>query len=377
VNRLKIAKLATHVLEGKAERAIEFGAGSYATFTATIVEITTDDGITGVGECIARRAPRVVDSVVRDLLWPVIDGRDPRDVAGLWDEMFARLRPWGHYRGFVQEGMSGVDQALWDILAQAEGVPLYKALRGAGRGAVPVYGSKVYTAELPAMANEAESAVRRGHRAIKIQLGRSAEHGGPNADVEVCRVIREAVGPSIEIGADVNSAYDAATAIRVCERIAKYDLWFLEEPVFPDDLDGYERIRRVATVPLACGESEFGTFGFRELFRRGLVDVVQPDVARVGGFTAALRVAAMVNANNLRFAPHTGFSCGVAQVASLHLSAAAPNLARCEWMWIDNPLAEIFTEPLPQPKDGVVTMPTKPGLGLALDRKKLERFRIN
>ncbi|HZP95382.1 MAG TPA: mandelate racemase/muconate lactonizing enzyme family protein [Candidatus Limnocylindria bacterium] len=377
MNFLKIAKLATHVLEGKAERAIQFGAGSYGTFTATLVEITTDDGITGVGECIARRAPRVVDTVVRDLLWPVIEGRDPRDVAGLWDGMFARLRPWGHDRGFVHEGISGVDQALWDILAQAEGVPLYKALRGAGRDRVPVYGSKVYTADLPAMAREAEAAVKRGHKALKVQLGRSAELGGPNADVEVCRVIREAIGPDIEMGADVNSAYDAGTAIRVCERIAKYDLWFLEEPVFPDDLDGYERIRRVSSVPLACGESEFGTFGFRELFRRGLIDIAQPDVARVGGFTAALRVGALVQAHNLRYAPHTGFSCGVAQVASLHLSAAVPNLSRCEWMWIDNPLAEIFEEPLPQPKDGAIAMPTKPGLGLRLDRKKLERFRID
>jgi len=342
------------------------------------VEITTDDGITGVGECIARRAPRVVDTVVRELLWPVIQGRDPRDAGGLHDEMLGRLRPWGHYRGFVQEGMSGIDQALWDIVAQAQGVPLYKVLGGAGRDRIPVYGSKVYTTDFREMAKVAEEAVRRGHKAIKIQLGRSAEFGGPNADVEVCRVIREAIGPDIEMGADVNGAYDAGMAIRVCEKIAKYDLWFLEEPVFPDDLDGYERIRRVSSVPLACGESEFGTFGFRELFRRGLIDVAQPDVARVGGFTAGMRVGAMVSAYNLRLAPHTGFSCGVAQLASLHLSAAVPNLSRCEWMFItENALAEIFEEPLPQPKDGVVAMPTKPGLGLALDRKKLKKFALS
>ncbi|HUQ41308.1 MAG TPA: hypothetical protein VM052_02285, partial [Candidatus Limnocylindrales bacterium] len=157
--RLKIKTLVTHVLEAKAEKTIQFGAGSYGTFTAVLVEITTEDGITGVGECIARRAPRVVDTVLRDLLWPVITGRDPADVSGLWDEMFARLRPWGHYRGFVQEGMSGIDQALWDILAQAEGVPLYKELRGAGRARVPVYGSKVYTADFGVMAKEAETAV--------------------------------------------------------------------------------------------------------------------------------------------------------------------------------------------------------------------------
>jgi L-alanine-DL-glutamate epimerase-like enolase superfamily enzyme len=319
----------------------------------------------------------VVDTVVRDLLWPVVQGRDPADVIGVWDEMFGLLRPWGHYRGFVQEGMSGIDQALWDILAQADGVPIYRALRGADRDRVPVYGSKVYTAELAAMAAEAADAVARGHRAIKIQLGRSAAFGGADADVEVCRVIRAAIGPDIAMGADVNSAYDAQTAIRVCERIAQYDLAFLEEPVFPDDLDGYERIRRATSIPLACGESEFGTFGFREIFRRGLIDYVQPDVARVGGYTAGLRVGAMVHANKLRYAPHTGFSCGVAQVASLHLAAAVPDLWRCEWMWIQNPLAEIYEEPLPQPTDGVITLPTSPGLGLTLDRTKLAKYRIN
>ena len=182
---MKLARLNTSALEAKAERAIEFGAGSYGTFTATVVEITTDDGITGVGECIARRAPRVVETVVRDLLWPVVEGKDPRDVSGLHDAMFATLRPWGHYRGFVQEGMSGIDQALWDIVAQAQGVPLYKALHGAARATVPVYGSKVYTTDIPAMAKEACGAVDRGHKAIKVQIGRSAASGGPSADVAV------------------------------------------------------------------------------------------------------------------------------------------------------------------------------------------------
>ncbi len=229
---------------------------------------------------------------MRELLWPVVEGKDPRDVAGLHDAMFATLRPWGHYRGFVQEGMSGIDQALWDILAQERGIPLYKALGGAGRANVPVYGSKVYTADLAHMANEARGAVERGHKAIKVQLGRSAEFGGPNADVEVCRVVREAIGPDVEMGVDVNSAYDAATAIRVCHKIARNDIWFIEEPVFPDDIDGYELIRRSQPIPVAAGESEFGLFGFRELLRRRALDFVQPEIARIGGFTAAMRLGA-------------------------------------------------------------------------------------
>ncbi|MHB8631428.1 MAG: mandelate racemase/muconate lactonizing enzyme family protein [Candidatus Limnocylindria bacterium] len=373
---MKIAKLATHVLEARLATPIQFGAGPFGAFTATIVEITTDDGLTGIGECIARRTPRVVDVVVRDLLWQLIEGRDPLDVGGLHDRMFGELRAWGHYRGFVQEAMSGIDQALWDIVAQADGVPLYKALHGAGRPSVPVYASKVYIDSLDRMAAEAARYVAKGHTRLKMQIGRSAEFGGTNADIASVGAVREAIGPDVLLGADVNGAYDAGTAIRVGERIARHDLWFLEEPVYADDLDGYELIKRTQPIPLAAGEGEFGLFGFRELLRRRLLDIVQPDVARIGGFTSAMRLGALVVAHNVRYAPHTGFSGGVAQLASLHLAAAVPQLAAVEWMFIDNPLAEIFTEPLPQAKDGMVALPTKPGMGLALDRKKLEKYRV-
>src|SRR5712691_1616027 len=175
---MRIARLETYVLEARLEKPIQFGIGPYGAFTATLVELTTDDGITGIGECIARKAPRVTDVVLRDLLWPVIEGRDPRDAGGIWDDELRQLRGWGHYRGFVQEAMSGVDQALWDIVAQAQGIPLYKALGGAGRATVPVYASKVYTASYAHMAEEAARYVTDGHTAIKMQLGRSAEFGG-------------------------------------------------------------------------------------------------------------------------------------------------------------------------------------------------------
>ncbi|MGH2499882.1 MAG: mandelate racemase/muconate lactonizing enzyme family protein [Candidatus Limnocylindria bacterium] len=374
---MRIARLETHVLEARLERPIQFGIGPFGAFCATLVEITTDDGIVGIGECIARKAPRVVDTVLRELLWPVLEGRDPRDVEGLWDEMLRQLRGWGHYRGFVQEAMSGVDQALWDILAQAQGLPLYKALNGAGRDTVPCYASSVYIADFDRMAKETAEQVAKGHRAFKMKIGRSAALGGVEADIESIRICREAAGPDVEMGADVNSAYDAATAIRVCHRAERHGLLFIEEPVYPDDHSGYELIRRSQPIAVAAGESEFGIFGFRDLLARRAVDIVQPDIARVGGFTAARRLGALVHAHNVRYAPHTGFSCGVAQLASLHLAAAVPNLWRTEVMFIPNPLAEIFTEPLPQPADGTVALPQRPGMGLTLDRKKLARYRLS
>ena len=103
---------------------------------------------------------------------------------------------------------------------------------------------------------------------------------------------------------------------------------------------------------------------------------MQPDIARIGGFTAAKRLGALVHAHNVKCAPHTGFSCGLAQLASLHLAAAVPQLLACEWMWIDNPLARVFEEDLPRPKNGMLALPTGPGMGLAIDRKKLERYRV-
>ncbi len=373
---MRIAKLETYVLEARLDKPIQFGIGPYGAFTATLVELTTDDGITGVGECIARRAPRVTDTVLRDLLWPVVQGRDPRDAGGIWDDEFRLLRGWGHYRGFVQEAMSGVDQALWDIVAQAQSIPLYKALGGAGRDRVPVYASSVYIADLDTMQRETREQVAKGHTALKMKCGRTAELGGFRMDVESVRAVREAAGPEIEIGIDVNGAYDAATAIRFCDAIERYDITFLEEPVYPDDIDGYEQIRRHTTIGLACGESEFGVFGFRELLRRRAVDIVQPDVARVGGFTAAMRVGALVHAHNVRYAPHTGFSCGVAQLASIHVAAAVPNLWKVEEMYIDNPIAELFSEPLPKATKGIVALPQKPGLGLELDKKKVAKYRL-
>src|SRR5258706_12344880 len=324
---VKIDRLETWVLEAEGQ-ATEFGAGNYSTFKAMVVAVTTDDGVTGWGECIARRAPKGLDTVVRELLWPAVHGRDPHDIEGLWDEQFGLLRAWGHCRGFVQEGMSGIDQALWDILAQAQGIPLYKALGGAGRTSVPVYGSKVYTADVAAMAKQAKEKVDGGHTAIKIQLGRNAARDGYRGDIAVTNAIREAVGPKVDIGADVNSAYDAATAIKVCHELARYDLWFLEEPVYPDDIDGYELIRRSQPIPLAAGESEFGIFGFRELLQRRAIDIVQPDIARIGGVFPGDRPGRLVHAPNEEDGPRPRFYCRGRPPASRQPSGAAHQLAR-------------------------------------------------
>ncbi|HEV8354491.1 MAG TPA: mandelate racemase/muconate lactonizing enzyme family protein [bacterium] len=373
---MKIESVKCRMLQGTLDTPIQFGIGAFPTFSATLVEVRTDDGISGIGECIVRKAPQVTKAVIDQMLAPVILGRDPHDVEGLWDEMFRQLRGWGHYRGFVFEAMSGIDTALWDILGRASGLPVYKALGGAGRSRVTCYASSVYFADIPVMVAEAEQQIRSGHTAIKVKIGRAAALGGRRTDVASVRAIRQAVGPDVEIMLDVNSAYDAATAIKVGRQLEDADITWLEEPVPPDDLDGYRRVRAGQAIPVAAGESEFGVFGFRELIHRRAIDIVQPDVARIGGPTGARRVGVLAHTHNLRYAPHTGFSAGIAHLASLHVAASVPNLMTYEYFYAPNPLRDIFVQPFPQPTDGVIEVPQGPGLGLELDERIVKKFEV-
>ncbi|HKX17173.1 MAG TPA: hypothetical protein VJT33_04090, partial [bacterium] len=192
---MKIVSITCTSIAAKTPRPVEFSIGTFPTFYAVVVQVRTDDGLTGAGECIVRRAPEVVTTIVDRLLAPLVIGRDAWDVEGLWDEMLALLRRWGHSRGFVLEAMSGIDTALWDLLARAAGVPLYKFLGGAGRERVRCYISKVYFDEIPRMAEEARAQVARGFSQVKVQLGWPASRGGDRADVETARAVRRAVGP--------------------------------------------------------------------------------------------------------------------------------------------------------------------------------------
>ncbi len=383
---MRIEHIAVHPLAAPAERPVLFAIGPYQTFTATLVEVRTDDGRVGVGECIVRRAPRVTATIVQDLLAPALLGQDPRDVGRLWEEMFARLRRWGHSRGFVLEAMSGVDIALWDLVAQVHGEPLYRALRGAGRDRVPCYASKVYLAPTEEMVAQARQQVAAGYAAVKVQVGRGEAEGGFHGDLAAVRAIRQAVGPQVLLLLDANGAFDAATAIRFCRHLEELDIAWLEEPVPPDDISGYALLRRSTTIPVAGGEAESGVFGFRDLIAQRAIDILQPDVARIGGFTAALMLGALAYAYNLRVAPHTGYSAGVAHLAALHLAAATPNLLLYEYMLPDllaagggtvqNPLREIFTTPFPVPRLGMLDLPSTPGLGLQVDWERVRRFAL-
>jgi len=372
----EIVAVKARLLAGRPEQGVEFAIGRYDEFSMVLVEVTTADGLTGYGEALARRGGQMTTAAVESLLAPTLVGADAGEIGGLWVQMFERLRRWGHAGGVVVEAISGVDTALWDLAGKRAGMPVWQLLHGAGRARVPVYASSVYIASPGEMVAEALEQVERGFGAIKIKIGRPEEEGGVRADLRALAAIREAVGEEVELLVDANGAYDAATAIRAGRAMEEIGIGWLEEPVPADDVDGYRRIHQMTSTPLAAGESHFAAIGFQRLLGEGLIDYAQPDLGRCGGITAAMQISTLTDVAGKRFAPHTGFSGGLSQLAALHVAAAAPRLSMLEFMFIDNPVREIFVGGYPPAADGFVEAPRGPGLGLELDHERVDSMTV-
>lgn len=372
-----ISKVKARFLEASPETGVVFGAGDFNTYSMVLVEVHDHDGQVGYGEALARRGGAMTATAVESLLSPVLIGEDPRNIEGLWTKMVNQLRTWGHVSGVVMEAVSGVDIALWDLLGKSESKPVWQLLAGAGRTQVPVYASSVYIADTETMVREALEQQARGFQRLKVKIGRKSHEGGQDADIAALYSIRQAVGNDLVLVVDANGAYTAADAIRMGRALEELDVRWFEEPVFMDDIDGYEQIHRMTSTPLARGETDFGIFTIRDVIERRLIDVVQPDLGRCGGITGARHIWTLAYAHNLDFAPHTGFSGGYSQLAALHVSAAAPSLLALEHMFIDNPCREIFVGGYPEPSDGLLDVPQSPGLGLEIDFDKVDRYTVS
>ncbi|MFC0407235.1 mandelate racemase/muconate lactonizing enzyme family protein [Roseomonas elaeocarpi] len=273
------------------------------------VKIRTDEGITGIGECSGW--PRVVETAVADLSRLLI-GEDPTHIERLWGKMQVALMGHG-MTGTVGGGaMTGLDMALWDIKGKALNTPVWNLLGGKVRDRIRIYGH----ANTPEVALSLRD---RGVTAFKC--------GGVADPVRKVAELREAVGDEMDIMIDLHGPpwLTPADAALVARALEPYGLLFVEDPIAPENLDGYRRIRDAANIPLAAGERMTTIFGQRELIEHDLVDVVQPDTGRAGGITQMKKIAAMAEAHHIMVAPHSGSLGPVAEYAALHLLAAIPN----------------------------------------------------
>ena len=225
---MKIASVRTHVLEARLSQPFAYSRAWYDTRTAMLVEITTDDGLTGWGECYgpARMTAAVVDSVA-----PWLTGEDPLRTDALWQTIYARLRDHGQ-KGVVIQGLSGIDIALWDIKGKHFGVPAHRLMGGPLRTQVQAYATGLYRRKsgdpLQYLADEAADYVGEGFRAVKLKVGFGVEE-----DAAVTRAVRHAIGPDVALMVDANHAFDVTAAIRLGRMIEEHDIGWFEEPVPP------------------------------------------------------------------------------------------------------------------------------------------------
>ena len=321
------------------------------------VHIHTDEGIEGLG--IGQASPGV-RQVIEAGFKGLILGQDPFDIEKIWNSMYWHASGYGR-KGLAICALSAVDIGLWDLKAKALGLPLYKLL-GPFTDSVPIYGAGGWTNftqdELVA---EAAAFVEQGIKRVKIKVGKDFGTS-EREDIQRLAAVRRAVGDDVTIYVDANQGYYAKQAIYMAHEFEQFQVGWFEEPVLADDIQGLAEIRQAISIPVAAGEQESTKSGFRELIARGGVDIVQPDVARVGGVTEWMKVAHLADAFNLPISPHA------VQLVHLHTTCAIPNLKVMEYTNTALEGDRIWYTEFPQQRDGMWSPdPSKPGLGLELD----------
>lgn len=386
---MKIKCITSHILRVPlGDKVFYSSQARFPERNSYLVRIETECGLVGWGEGGQYGPPEPVAACVDHVFASKLLGRDPTEPVRIWDELYNLSRDFGQ-KGTYVEAISAIDIALWDIAGQAVGLPVWKMLGGAFRHRVKAYATGCYYPEsfddLPGMlrALEVEAAGYRdaGFDFLKVKIGLL----DIKSDVERLRVIREAVGPDIGIMVDANHAYGAATAIRMGHLMAPYDIRFFEEPVVPEDRDGYRRVRQENPIPVAGGECEFTRYGFRDLIGGGCVDIAQPDLAVCGGFTAFAQLLAIANAHGVTVIPHV-WGSGIAVATALQAIATIPPIPHTanpislqnepviEFDRKHNPLRDDLLHQVFRLEDGYLAVPDAPGLGVTINDTALARF---
>jgi L-alanine-DL-glutamate epimerase-like enolase superfamily enzyme len=388
---MKITKVDCHVL-----LIPDYDAGACSSAQDDlIVEIHTDEGLVGIGETdtnpwVARECIRAPGTHCMGLgLEAMLLGADPLDPQSLWDRLYSGSKMTGR-RGAVICALGAIDMALWDIRGQATGQPIAKLLGGSLDRPIVPYASLLATGNTldeyrESLVEKCRQAQALGFRAAKLEVCVNGpySHNGLQADdravVEIVSHCRQAAGSDYTLMVDVAYAWpNARHALGVLERLAPYDLFFVETPIDIDDLEGYALLHEQSPIRIAAGEWQNTHWEFLDLADRGLLDVLQPDVGRVGGFTEASKVCRIAEERKRLIVPHC-WKSAIGIAASAHLAAATTVCPYIEFLpasLSESPLRrELVLEELPI-VDGTIRLPNKPGLGVELNREALERFSV-
>lgn len=375
---MKVVAVNTHILDYQLETAFESASMHFSRRQHCLVEVICDDGTIGWGECLGPAKPNaaIVDVYAQSLI-----GEDPLQTEKVWLSLYNRLRDQGQ-RGLTMTALSGIDIALWDIKGKHFGVPISTLLGGRFRDSVRAYATGSFRRagvdRVTDVAAEVAGYRREGFHAVKIKIGFDVEE-----DLAVITAVRDAIGPDMRLMIDANHGYDYLEAIEVGRRAAPLGIDWFEEPVLPEQIATYEAVRADQPIPVASGENWHGRYAMHEPLARRAVDMVQPDICGVGGFSEMRRVADMAAMHGVRLVPHV-WGTAVCIAASLQFMAAlAPNPPRrnpiepiMEFDRTENPFRQAIVHTALEHRQGVMTIPDGPGLGIEINRDALVTYAL-
>jgi D-galactarolactone cycloisomerase len=328
-----------------------FGGVDWTRLDMLLVRVETDDGLVGWGEAFSYNCRRAVQAAVEDMVAPLAIGREATDITGLNRRLQQELHLFGRY-GITIFAISGLDIALWDIAGKAAGLPLHRLLGGARRVEVPGYASLYKYRDPELVAEITRHALADGYRAIKLH---------ETTEPEV-RAARETAGDGVAITLDANCPWTPVQAREMALRLKPYDLYWLEEPIFPpEDFTALAKLQNETGTALAAGENATTALQFQAMFDAGAVTFAQPSVTKVGGVTEFLKVCALAEARNVAIMPHAPYF-GPGFLATLHLLAGLPDASLAERLYV-RLSASLYGDLVDPASDGRFRVPDRPGLG--------------
>jgi len=323
---VKITSIKSHVLRYELEDELGYSQQYYKHRTAHLVEIETDENITGWGECFGPGNIALANKfIVEKVIQPLIKGENPTNKEYIWHKVYNSLRDSGQ-KGMPIQALSGIDIALWDILSKKANLPLYQLLGGKCNNQIPVYGYGMMLQEKPVeqlielFQKEAKEIKEKNFKAMKMKIGI-----GPKNDLKLVKAVREAIGDDYKLMVDANHAYNLSDALQVGKGLDEMNIYWFEEPVAPEDYEGYKELKKKLNTNIAGGEAEFTKYGWNQLIKNRCVDIAQPEVCGLGGITEYLKISALAQSNFIPIINHV-WGTALSIAVNLHLLTAMPDM---------------------------------------------------
>ena len=383
--KIKIIDVTVHVIKSKLDKPFAFSQGWVNERSATLIEIKTNEGIAGWGEafCQGLEPPEISAAVIENALKPILLEQCPLDIEVLWHKMYSTTRDYGR-KGSVISAISAVDIALWDIAGKYYNEPIHQLLGGAFRNKIKPYATGFYRlkgkGEANRLAEEAISHYENGFDHMKVKLGFGIED-----DLKCMESIYSALkNKNVTLMIDTNHAYGRSEALLLGKQLEDYRLRWYEEPVVPEDINGYSELKSKLNMPIAGGENEHTLFGFKSLFENNAVDIAQPDIGSCGGITGAKQIINLAHSFGVEVNPHV-WGSAIAQAASIQVIASIPLthfsiFARepiLEYDQSSHPFRrELLTSPI-ELVNGMINVPKGKGLGININLNTIKKYKTN